>query len=189
MEPPIGFVALRDAVDVVGRKVNGPGWRPIGNTADYDAHVHDRDAFRAAYNLDADGDRVITLIAEQCEAGGMATAYRSLAGADSLDRGVWRLPCWRDYFATGTIDLDLPLLDEQGRPNTNGYTARCTREVFVRRQDLDGVVATLSRPNVSPAGRTNKKQIAAIVTSYRQSLSADASPSIPDLGAFPKRAA
>jgi hypothetical protein len=184
MEPPTGFVALRDAADVVGRKVSGPSWRPIGNTVDYDAHVRDRDAFRAAYNLDADGNRVITLIAEQCEAGGIAAAYRSVTGgADSLDRSVWQLPCWRNYFATGMIDLDLPLLDEEGRPNN---TARCTREVFVRRQDLDGVVATLSRPNVNPSStvRASKKQIAAIVTRYHQTLSGDVTPSIDGLQRF-----
>ena len=59
---------------------------------------------------------MITLVAELCETGEIATAYRSLAGATDLDRDVWRLPCWQNYFDAGTINLDLPLLDANGQP-------------------------------------------------------------------------
>jgi hypothetical protein len=120
-------------------------------TVNYDAHVRDRYVYFAAFKSGPEVDRVIKMLAEQFESGEIATAYRTLVGADALDPEVWRRPCWRSYFAAGTIDLDLPLLDEEGRPNQNGYTARCTREVFVRRQDLDRFVATLSRPSVSLA--------------------------------------
>lgn len=209
MDPPIGFVPLRDAADVVGRKIYGSSWRPISTAddydvhvraynvfrafrpiSDYDAHVRARDTVRAAPNLDADRNHVITLVAEQCEAGEIATAYRSLAGATDLDRDVWRLPCWQNYFDAGTINLDLPLLDANGQPNPNGFTARCTCEIFVRRQDLDCFVASLSKQTIKPSSttRATAKQIVGIVTAYRESLSADTAPTIQDLEHFAKEA-
>lgn len=107
LPPPPGFVALGEAVEMVGRKVG----------ADLDVYL---------------------MIAEACESGKVAAAYRSdIGGADDLDCSVWQLPHWRSFFETGTIDLDLPLLDGRRRPNPSGFTARCTREIFVRRDSLD----------------------------------------------------
>jgi hypothetical protein len=96
---------------------------------------------------DADVERAI---AEGCEAGKIAAAYRTVMGADELDPIVWRLPHWRNFFLTGTIDLDLPLLDERGRPNANGFIApRCTREIFVRRDSLNRFVDELDPPAIT----------------------------------------
>ena len=131
-------------------------------------------------------DRVIKLVAERCEAGEIAAAYRSIAGADSLDRAVWQTPHWRNYFATGTIDLDLPLLDDKLRPDPNGRTARCTREVFLRKDDLERFVTILPNPNAKQptTARASKKQIVSIVTGYRQSLAINVTPSIAELERF-----
>jgi hypothetical protein len=65
------------------------------------------------------------------------------------------------YFATGTIDLDLPLVDVKGRPNVHGHTARCTCEIFVRRDGLDLFVAQLARPK-GKGGRPPKFDQAAV---------------------------
>jgi hypothetical protein len=142
MEPPIGFITLRDAADAVGRRLHGNKWCPIAQTR----------SDTIICKLDPEIDRVIKTLAEQCETGGISAAYRSITGADGLDQAVWQMPHWRNYFATGTIDLDLPLLDNNLRPNPNGYTARCTREVFIRRADLDRWVATLPAPPLAHRG-------------------------------------
>jgi hypothetical protein len=97
---------------------------------------------------------VAKLIAEACESGRVTAAYRTITGADELDRSVWRSPAWRNYFASGTIDLDLPLLDERLRPHPAGFTARCTREIFVRRDSLTSFIADLE-----PAPITAPKQL------------------------------
>jgi len=118
--------------------------------------------------------------------GGKITAvYRSVTGgADDLDCGVWRLPCWRDYFATGTIDLQLPLLDDRGRPDKD-ITTRCTREIFLKRQDVQRFVKKL-RVAKKPTSRSiaGKKRITEIVRRYRASLPTEAIPSQPGLEAF-----
>jgi hypothetical protein len=76
-----------------------------------------------------------------CKAGEIATACRSVAGgADELDPSFWRLPHWPNYFITGTVDVDLPRiipsLTSSGVATSAGYE-RCTREIFVRRSDLE----------------------------------------------------
>ena len=174
MDPPIGWIPLRDAFDMVGRKLYEPTWWSLNVI------------FRKNH---PDVERVFRLIAEACEGGEIAAAYRSyLGGADDLDRGRWRLPHWRNYFATGTIDLNLPLVDENG--NTDGHMTRNTREIFVGRQDLDHFIADLPKRAVDPSstGRAGAKQIKGIVTRYRKSLSAGATPSIEDLERFAKAA-
>lgn len=124
METPIGFVTLYEAVDTVGRAVLGTNWH----------HPPRRDVHQ----------RVITMIAEGCEAGEIAAGYRAWScGVDDLDRSAWRMPHWRNYFAKGMIELDLPLVDERGRPNSHGHTSRCTCEIFVRRNSLERFIATL----------------------------------------------
>jgi hypothetical protein len=144
MKTPIGFITLCEAVDAVGRAVLGTSWQ-----------------FAIPFNLEANHDdayeRVITMIAEGCEAGQIAAGYRAWNGAaDDLDRSAWRMPHWRNYFATGTIELiDLPLLDPNNgwRPVPDGRTVpRCTREVFVRRDNLDRFIAS-----IAPASEERRK--------------------------------
>jgi hypothetical protein len=53
------------------------------------------------------------------------------------------MPQWRSYFINGEIDLLLPLLDERGRPNAQGLAARCTREIFLKRGDLERLLDNL----------------------------------------------
>jgi hypothetical protein len=163
---------------MVGRKLYGSSWRPLSKI----------NADNIATKLNPKVDRVITMIAEQCEAGEIAAAYRSVTGGvDGLARDVWQVPHWRNYFATGTIELDLVLLDDNGRPNANGFTGRCTREVFVARQDLDRFAASLSKPATSSP--ISPKRIAALVSSYKQNLSNGATPSMGDLEHFAKEQA
>jgi hypothetical protein len=80
MGPPIGFIPLRDAADMVGSKIVGPSWRPIReiDAASYGLDKEYPDADGAdviAAGLDPRIERVITMIAEQCEAGEIAAAY------------------------------------------------------------------------------------------------------------------
>jgi hypothetical protein len=177
LPPPLGFVPLRAAADVVGRKVAGADWRPIDEI----------DAIAIACNLDPDVGRIITMIAERCEAGEIGAAYRSVTGVDDLDRSVWQSPCWRNYFTTGTIDLDLPWL-VNGRPVTDGSTVRCTREIFVRRQDLDRFVKTLRSEPRKPVARASSTRIREVVAEYKTSLNG-ANPSIPGLERFAREKA
>ncbi|MET4018153.1 hypothetical protein [Bradyrhizobium sp. S3.2.12] len=114
LPPPIGFTPLKTALDLV----------------------------RARRAAAADAEREI---AEACHGGRLKAAYRTWdGGADDLDTKVWQRVRWRDYFEQGTIDLDLPLIDGQGRPVTDGRIARgCTREIFITNDSLAAFVATL----------------------------------------------
>jgi hypothetical protein len=136
MEPPIGFVPLCTAADLVGHRVVGAKWSPLGTIS----------SETIAGRLDPQIDSVLRQLAEQCEAGKITSAYRSITGAENLDCSVWHSPAWRNYFAMGAIDLDLPLLDQHGRPNPDGFTARCRRDVFLRRDHLEHFLSTLPRP-------------------------------------------
>jgi hypothetical protein len=93
-----------------------------------------------------DRERAIAMIARWCESGDLPAAYRSsTGGAAALDSDVWHLPHWRNYFIDGTIDLDLPLLVRRGGAIVaTEFTARCTREIFVREQRLRQLVDALS---------------------------------------------
>lgn len=135
---PLGFVTLLEAVEAAHRKL-------------------------------ADKDSAIRMIAEACENGKLAAGYRSAVdgGAGDLDRRVWQMPQWRSFFETGTIDLDLPLLDERGRPDPAGFTARCTREIFVRRDDVDKLVAHLDGPK-GKGGRPRKFDQDAVAAEVRR---------------------
>ena len=115
MDPPNGFVRLSKAVEKF-----------------------------ASSNPGLSREQAEKAIAEACECGQLAAAYRSITGADDLDPKVWQSIGWRNYFATGTIDLDLPLLDEKLRPNKQGFTARCTREIFIRQDSLVQFMASLA---------------------------------------------
>jgi hypothetical protein len=88
-------------------------------------------------------DDAMKMLADACEAGKVVAAYRTITGADELDRSVWRSPAWRNYFDCGEIEMILPLLDYNGRPNLNGYTARCLREIFIRRDSLSALLAEI----------------------------------------------
>jgi hypothetical protein len=151
MEPPIGFITLYDAVDAVGGALFGASWQyaiPLNLEADKDCDAH---------------ERVITVIAEGCEAGEIDAGYPTVFGTvDDLDRSEWRKPHWRNYFITGTIDLELPLLD-RGRPVQDGRMApRCTREIFVRKDSLKQFMASLAPAadaDEKPLRQASKEQI------------------------------
>jgi hypothetical protein len=91
---------------------------------------------------------------------------------------VWQQsPHWRNYFATETIDLDLPLLDEKDRPLLDAKgnfkkLVRCTREIFLRRHDFDLWLATLSKSDVNSSStkRASERQIREAFTRYCESL-------------------
>ena len=144
METPIGFMTLYDAVDAVGHALLGASWQyaiPLNSEADKDGDAH---------------ERVITMIAEGCEAGKIDAGYPTVFGTvDDLDRSEWRKPHWRNYFITGTIDLELPLLDDRWRPVPDGRTVpRCPREIFVRRNSLKQFMDSLA-----PAAEANEKPL------------------------------
>jgi hypothetical protein len=171
MEPPLGFVPLRDAADMLGRKACGSNWRPLdefGADAPSEkwltiiAGKLDIEPEDIARVIKMNIERVIKMIAEQCEAGGIAAVYRSAAGsAEPLDRGEWHKPHWRSYFSRGKIDFKLPALIN-GRPNANGDITRCTCEIFVRLKDVDRFIAELS----GPAGPTSDQPKAAPYDAY-----------------------
>jgi hypothetical protein len=112
-------------------------------------------------------------LAERCEAGEVVAAYRTLYGAEPLDPAVWRMPHWRNYFADGMIELILPLLDERDQPNVNGFTARCPREIFVRRDSLDRFIASIesdSKPAARRGGRPPEYELVEIKLLFRRLL-------------------
>jgi hypothetical protein len=161
MEPPIGWVPLRHAADLLGRTLHGLDWCSLEAV----------DAQRIALGLDYQINQVITSLAEQCEAGEIASGYRNTSGAvDILDCDVWRRPCWRDYFATGTVELDLPLQDDDRRPDPYGRTARCTREVFVKQQALSRFLRTKKKD--TSASHPQPGSITAFLTSYCERVGA-----------------
>jgi hypothetical protein len=123
---------LRDAVTFIGLKVYGAEW------------------------VDSKIEHVITLIAEKCEAGEIAAAYRALTGVETLDPAEWRSIGWRNYFATGEIPLDLPLVNfvnGEWRTNKDGHTSRQPVQIFVRREHVDRLAAALLPQRPHPGGR------------------------------------
>jgi hypothetical protein len=91
-----------------------------------------------------DRNRAIQIIAEACESGRIKAAYRSdTGGVDELDTKVWQMP-QRRMFEIGMIELDLPLHDNRGRPHPQGFTAKCEREIFLRRDELEHFVGSLA---------------------------------------------
>jgi len=176
MWAPVGFIPLQDAARMVGRKTGGAIWREL---TDEEASsvlpfilIYPAEAAGVLY-ADPDLDRVITKIAEQCETGEIVAAYRSVTGADDLDRGVWRAPCWRDYFARGTIDLDLPLLGDQNRPTGDGHTVSCTREIFLKRQNMDSLIKALRpAPRKAPRKPAARASVARINSALNDALDA-----------------
>jgi hypothetical protein len=101
------------------------------------------DAVALLTSARAERSDAIRMLAEACEAGKVIAAYRTITGADELDRSVWRSPSWSNYFDRGEIEMILPLLDSDGRPNLNGHTARCLREIFIRRDSLSTFLAEI----------------------------------------------
>jgi hypothetical protein len=110
-----------------------------------------------------DREDAVRLIAEACERGQLKAAYRSdTGGIDDLDTRVWQMPQWR-MFELGMIELDLPLHDN-GRPHPQGFTAKCEREIFVRRDGLDRLAEALPAPGRErmKGGRPPKYERAAV---------------------------
>jgi len=144
---------------------------------------------------DPEIERVITMINQACEAGQIAAFYRSdIGGAKKLDRGVWRLPHWRSYFAAGTIHRNLARLDKKG---PTGLTMRDEREIFLRRRDLDRFIETLSEPMAPSEAMTpsepttlskrqvSKTQISDLATAYFQN---DSNPTLHGLRQYARDA-
>lgn len=123
LDPPVGFLRLRDAVE------------------------------RLKSGVLSDGSDVELAIAEGCESGRIIAGYKSLLGADTLDPAIWRRPNWRTFFETGEVLLTLPLLEPDGKPAASGFTAQCSREIFVRRDSFEAFIATLPRTK-KKTGRT-----------------------------------
>jgi hypothetical protein len=143
-KPPPGYVVLEDVVDLIGGVVAGSTWQRLPDK------TKPEERFNAVWS-DPDVDRVITTIAEACENGRVEAAYETILGADRLDQEVWRMPHWRNFFASGTIDLDLPLLDDKLVPVSDGRTARCTRQIFIRRDSLERFMAPLTASSAAVA--------------------------------------
>jgi hypothetical protein len=156
--------------------------------------------------IDPEVQHIIGTVAEACEGGRIASAYRSdTGGAKRLKRSEWRQPHVRNFFDAG-IPVLRPVLDEKGRPvfrpvlDANRHPVfdkegrpvlekekiRCTREVFVRQQDLTRFVKTLrpvakKRPVKS---RVSDSDLKKIVRDYDSSRPAGTNPSMPAAEAF-----
>jgi hypothetical protein len=113
----------------------------------------------------ASGD-IEFLIAKGCEAGRILASYREARGLLDLNRTVWQELHWRTYFDGGTIEFDLPLIDEKRQPLPDGRTARCTCEIFIRRDSLDRFIAELT-PALLP---TRYPGDAALIAEGRQMM-------------------
>jgi hypothetical protein len=146
MAPPLGFVVINEAVAML----------------------------TAARPEQEDGAK---LLAEACEAGKVIAAYRSVTGhAEDLERRVWQMPHWRNYFDTGVIELTLPLVDEHLRPVSDGRTARCPREIFIRRDSLAAFIAEIPvsasdvphQPKRGPKAKTLERVVAAMRLHLRE---------------------
>jgi hypothetical protein len=124
LEAPIGFTRLNDVVDLL----------------------------RGAAPTGTDLQR---LIATACVQGKLVAAHRRWdGGADKLDNRVWQLPHWRSYFESGTIRLELPLIDARGHPVSDGRTApNCEREIFVDDSTLCIFIAVLQSASASSASK------------------------------------
>lgn len=137
METPIGYITLFEAVYAVGRAMFGPEWRyAIPFAPEIELNVH---------------EPIIKAIAEGCESDLINAAYRRWdTSAEVLDPAVWRRLNWRNHFMTGTIELELPLLDDRSLPISDGRTVRCTREIFVRSDSLQRFVSSLEPTTKTP---------------------------------------
>jgi hypothetical protein len=155
MEPPFGFIRLSEAVYAVGYRVYGPDWRPANDWPPPNTwrRKGSDSEIRWSYPFNRECKDIIKRVAEWCASGEIAAVYRNAITGDveNLDRDRWQRPQWRNYFFDGTIDLDLPLVHDL-RPNAEGYTARCPREIFVREQDINQLVKALPTPQKSAAG-------------------------------------
>ena len=126
MGNPIG-VRLKDAVEILARKLGESAGVP----------------------LPADAPMVM---AEAIESGVVVASYRESRGIRPLDTTTWHSPAWRRYFEVGTVELVLPLLDANERPNPQGLTVRCNCEIFVRRDSLGSLTAKLEPASVPATG-------------------------------------
>jgi hypothetical protein len=163
---PLGYIRLCEAVYAVGDKIFGPGvaraadWRPTG------------DLFNPEIEC------VITKIAEQCAAGKIVAVYRtSTGGLENLALDIWHQPHWRHYFVNMTIDVDLPLVDENLRP-VGDQPVRCTREIYLRRRDVDRFIETLPRAKRPPKAETARVSDVQVRKTVEQYLAMPTAPSL-----------
>jgi hypothetical protein len=144
MEAPLGFMHLREAADLVGRKRCGASWYPFEKLGSYTVIA----------KLNPEAERVISWLAERCASGELACARFTDDGERAtVDPGVWHSPAWRDYFIAGKVTLVVPLRNEKGKLSVDekgNLTAstRGTFDIFVEREGLERLIAALSEPNV-----------------------------------------
>jgi hypothetical protein len=137
LPPPIGYVYLYQAVDAIGRVLRGYDWVSIRCQCELKNEVNSGSPVV---------DSVIRIVAEACEAGNLAAAFQHLfKGADDLDHAVWRKPHWGNFFATGTIVVDQPLLIGC-EPDPSGAMVPCERKIFIRKDSLAAFVKDLAAP-------------------------------------------
>jgi hypothetical protein len=116
-------------------------------------------------------DDIIEVIAEGCEAGKLTAGYPTWdGGVDDLDLREWRKTHWRNYFSFGTVDLDLPLIDALGRPDQAGFTAKCARKIFIRKDSIDGFIQALAPAPPQPKPAKHFPGDAALIEEGRQML-------------------
>jgi hypothetical protein len=154
MDPPPGLIPLRDAADMVGRALYGTSWCPLSEAFPSERRLQgifeiEVSATEVAtevilLKLNPEVERVLTTIAKWVVNGELSCVYFSARGKESLDCGEWQWQGWRSYFIEGTINLVVPLLDEKGNPIAG--TTRGTFEIFVVGEDLERLIATLSKP-------------------------------------------
>lgn len=133
MEAPIGYVTLRQAADVLGRAVIGIMWQPLDKLPP--------DVIAQAR---PEVERVIRMLAEQCHAGAIEAAYRTVKGTlDRLPVDRWVLPHWHNFFADNQAPVDLHLVNPHTLEEKDEYPIQCQRAVYINKADLDRFVATL----------------------------------------------
>jgi hypothetical protein len=111
--------------------------------------------------------------------GKLAAAYRKWdGGAEKLDPDLWQRPHWRSYFESGTISLELPLIDARGAPIADGRTApNCEREIFIEESSLAHFLcefqAAMVLPPSAPSSRPKRGPKAGVRQRVADAMRAD----------------
>ncbi|WP_018320235.1 hypothetical protein [Bradyrhizobium sp. WSM2793] len=129
LAPPIGFIPLKIALDLVRAKLP-----PQADAERSIAEACHAGRLKAAYRS-------------------------WTGGADEMDNRIWERPHWRSFFEKGEVELILPLLDESNRPDPSGFTSRCNREIFITNESLTPFLAAIPpRPSAdAPKARRGPK--------------------------------